>query len=50
MVRLADDVRGHVFYYSKSGGWIRSRNKVTLPEGWFAGGINLNDNNTTTHD
>jgi len=48
MVRLADDVRGHVFYYSKEGEWIRSRNKVTLPEGWFAGGINLNDNNTTT--
>ena len=38
MVRLADDVRGHVYYF-KEGEWVRSKNKVTLPEGWVAGGI-----------
>ena len=38
MVRLADDVRGHVYYF-KNGEWIKSKNKVTLPEGWVAGGV-----------
>lgn len=38
MVRLGDDVRGHVYYF-KGGEWVRSKNKVTLPEGWVAGGI-----------
>tara|TARA_B100000029_G_scaffold511032_1_gene603978 strand:+ start:329 stop:475 length:147 start_codon:yes stop_codon:yes gene_type:complete len=47
MVRLGPDVRGHVYFY-KGGQWIRSANKVTLPEGWFAGGIDLTDNNNTT--
>ena len=40
MVRLADDVRGHVYFY-KDGQWIKSRNKVNLPEGWFAGAVDL---------
>ena len=46
MVRIGPDVRGHVYFY-QDGEWILSRNKVTLPEGWFAGGIDLNDNNKT---
>lgn len=38
IIRLGRDVRGHV-YYQKSGRWIRSANKVTLPAGWYAGGL-----------
>ena len=38
MVRLSDDCRGHVYFF-KEGEWIRSKNVVTLPEGWFAGPI-----------
>ena len=38
VIRLADDVRGHV-YYQKDGRWVRSANKVTLPAGWYAGGL-----------
>ncbi len=38
IIRLGRDVRGHV-YYQKSGRWIRSANKVTLPPGWYAGGL-----------
>ena len=34
-VRLGPDVRGHI--YVKTGGeWVLSRNKVRLPEGWYA--------------
>ena len=43
MVRLAHDVKGHVYFF-KDGEWIRSAGPVTLPEGWFAGGIDLNEN------
>jgi len=38
VVRLADDVKGHV-YYKKAGRWVRSANKVHLPAGWYAGGL-----------
>tara|TARA_R110002020_G_scaffold88704_1_gene217490 strand:- start:412 stop:582 length:171 start_codon:yes stop_codon:yes gene_type:complete len=38
ILRLADDVTGHV-YYKKDGRWIRSNNKVKLPAGWYAGGL-----------
>jgi hypothetical protein len=38
LVRLGRDVRGHVYYW-KDGGWVRSQNKVTLPAGWYAGGL-----------
>ena len=36
VVRLGDDVEGHVYFPTPEGGWERSRNKVTLPEGWYA--------------
>ena len=39
VVRLADDVEGHIFYRDGSGKWIRSNNKVKLPAGWYAGGL-----------
>lgn len=43
MVRLGDDCRGHVYFY-KAGEWVKSKNKVTLPEGWVAGGVPKEDN------
>ena len=38
LVRLGPDVSGRV-YVLKVGEWILSKNKVRLPEGWYAGGI-----------
>jgi len=38
LVRLGPDVSGKV-YVLKDGEWILSKNKVRLPEGWYAGGI-----------
>tara|TARA_R100000808_G_C2099065_1_gene116779 strand:- start:116 stop:253 length:138 start_codon:yes stop_codon:yes gene_type:complete len=38
MVRLGDDVRGHV-YIMKDGEWILSKGKVDLPAGWYAGSL-----------
>ena len=38
MVRLGPDVEGHIYYYDE-GEWVRSKNKVKLPEGWYAGGV-----------
>lgn len=37
VVRLGEDVKGHVFYQNEKGEWIRSGNKVKLPAGWYAG-------------
>jgi hypothetical protein len=36
VVRLGPDVRGKVYFY-REGQWVLSKNKVTLPEGWYAG-------------
>lgn len=36
VVRLGPDVKGHVYFY-RDGKWVLSKNKVPLPEGWFAG-------------
>ena len=36
VVRLGDDVKGHVYFPTDDGGWELSANKVTLPEGWYA--------------
>ena len=38
MVRLGKDVTGHV-YVLKDGEWVLSKNKVKLPEGWYAGAL-----------
>jgi len=38
MVRLADDVTGHVYIY-KEKGWVRTEDKVKLPAGWYAGSL-----------
>jgi hypothetical protein len=41
LVRLGPDVKGTV-YVSKDGQWIKSKNKVHLPEGWIAGPLPKN--------
>ena len=38
LVKLADDVEGHVFYWNGTT-WERSKNKVKLPAGWLAGSL-----------
>ena len=38
LVRIGPDVTGRC-YILKNGEWILSKNKVKLPEGWYAGGI-----------
>lgn len=36
VVRLGPDVSGHVYLY-QAGQWVKTGDKVKLPEGWFAG-------------
>ena len=38
MVRIGPDVRGKV-YFQRDGEWILSKNKVSLPDGWYAVGL-----------
>ena len=38
LVRIGPDVSGKV-YIQKNGEWVLSKNKVKLPEGWYAGGL-----------
>ena len=38
MVRLADDVAGHVYIYREKG-WVKTESRVKLPEGWYAGSL-----------
>ncbi len=38
LVRIGPDSEARV-YVLKNGEWILSKNKVKLPEGWYAGGI-----------
>jgi hypothetical protein len=38
LVRLGPNVSGRV-YVLKNGSWVLSKNKVKLPEGWYAGGL-----------
>ncbi len=38
LIRIGPDVSGKV-YILKNGEWVLSKNKVKLPEGWYAGGI-----------
>ena len=42
LVRLGDDVQGHVYVWNGSS-WALSKNKVRLPAGWYAGSIDGND-------
>jgi hypothetical protein len=38
VVRLGPNVSGKV-YFRKNGEWVLSKNKVKLPEGWYAGAL-----------
>jgi hypothetical protein len=38
MIRIGPNVTGKC-YILKNGEWVLSKNKVKLPEGWYAGGI-----------
>ena len=38
MVRIGPNVNGRV-YFQRDGEWILSKNKVRLPEGWYAVGL-----------
>lgn len=38
LVRIGPGVVGKV-YVLKDGEWVLSKNKVKIPEGWYAGGI-----------
>jgi len=37
VIRLGEDVKGHVFYQNEKGEWIKSGNRVRIPAGWYAG-------------
>ena len=38
LIRIGPNVSGRC-YVLKNGEWILSKNKLKLPEGWYAGGI-----------
>ena len=38
IVRIGPNVSGKI-YFRKDGEWILSKNKVKLPEGWYAGAL-----------
>ena len=38
IVRLGNDVQGHVYFWDGTN-WVKSSNKVRLPEGWYAGAL-----------
>lgn len=38
LIRIGPDVEGKV-YTLKNGEWVLSKNKVKIPEGWYAGGV-----------
>ena len=38
LVRLGPGIRGHVYYWNGDS-WELSSNKILLPEGWYAGSI-----------
>lgn len=40
LVRLGPGIRGHVYFWNGSS-WELSGNKVDLPEGWFAGDVQM---------
>ena len=39
LVRIGPDFPAGRVYILKNGEWILSKNKVKLPEGWYAGGL-----------
>ena len=43
LVRIGPDFPAGKVYILKDGEWILSKNKVKLPEGWYAGGLPTED-------
>ena len=39
MIRIGPSVHGRVYFQQENGDWILSKNKVKLPEGWYAVGL-----------
>ena len=39
LVRIGPDFPAGKVYVLKNGEWVLSKNKVKLPEGWYAGGL-----------
>jgi hypothetical protein len=39
LIRVGPDFPAGKVYVLKDGEWILSKNKVKLPEGWYAGGL-----------
>ena len=46
LIRLADDGKGHGYHYDGTQ-WVKSKDPVLLPEGWYAGSIDVEDGNST---
>jgi uncharacterized protein YceK len=42
LIRIGPDVSGKI-YVKKNGEWVLSKNKVKIPEGWYAGGLPTDD-------
>jgi len=42
VVRIGPSVVGKI-YFRKDGEWVLSKNKVKLPEGWYAGALGGED-------
>ncbi len=43
LVRIGPNFPAGKVYILKNGEWILSKNKVELPEGWYAGGLPTDD-------
>jgi len=43
LVRIGPDFPAGKVYILKDGEWVLSKNKVKLPEGWYAGGLPTED-------
>ena len=39
LVRIGPDFPAGKVYILKNGQWVLSKNKIKLPEGWYAGGL-----------
>lgn len=39
IIRIGPNVTGRIYHKTAAGQWELSRNKVAIPEGWYAGSI-----------
>lgn len=39
VVRIGPNVKGRVYFQNSKGEWVLSKNSVQLPEGWYAGSL-----------